>query len=122
MMVCDLTDETHGNAIGVGLADVITRRLFAKIDYEATYANVITSSFLERGKIPVVADTDRDAFDDGVEELRAFAGGTRAHSCASSTRCTSKRSTYRRPLLEELSNRQGHRGAEHRFRPLHRQR
>ena len=62
MMVCDLTDDTHGNAIGVGLADVITRRLFAKIDYAATYGNVITSSFLERGKIPIVADTDRDAF------------------------------------------------------------
>jgi len=62
MMVSDLTDRTHGNAIGVGLADVITRRLFAKIDYAATYGNVITSSFLERGKIPVVADTDRDAF------------------------------------------------------------
>lgn len=62
MMVCDLTDATHGNAIGVGLADVITRRLFAKIDHAATYGNVITSSFLERGKIPVVADTDRDAF------------------------------------------------------------
>ncbi len=63
MVVCDLTAETHGNAIGVGLADVITRRLFAKIDYESTYGNVITSSFLERGKIPVVAETDREAFD-----------------------------------------------------------
>jgi hypothetical protein len=62
MMVCELTAQTHGNAIGVGLADVITRRLFAGIDYEATYGNVVTSSFLERGKIPVVADTDRDAF------------------------------------------------------------
>ena len=62
MMVCELTAQTHGNAIGVGLADVITRRLFAGIDYEATYGNVITSSFLERGKIPVVAETDRDAF------------------------------------------------------------
>ena len=36
MVVCDLTDGTHGNAIGVGLADVITRRLFARIDYEST--------------------------------------------------------------------------------------
>lgn len=63
MMVSDLTSGTHGNAIGVGLADVITRRLFDKIDYASTYANVITSSFLERGKIPVVADTDRQAFD-----------------------------------------------------------
>ncbi len=63
MMVCDLTAETRGNAIGVGLADVITRLLFSKIDYAATYGNVITSSFLERGKIPIVAETDREAFD-----------------------------------------------------------
>jgi hypothetical protein len=63
MMVSDLTDGTHGNAIGVGLADVITRRLFDKIDRNSTYANVVTSSFLERGKIPVVVDTDREAFD-----------------------------------------------------------
>jgi hypothetical protein len=63
MMVCELTAQTHGNAIGVGLADVITRRLFAGIDYDATYGNVVTSSFLERGKIPVVAETDRAAFE-----------------------------------------------------------
>src|SRR5687767_15761796 len=44
MLVSDLTDGTHGNAIGVGLADVITRRLFEKIDRDATYANVVTSS------------------------------------------------------------------------------
>ena len=62
MMVSDLTSGTHGNAIGVGLADVITQRLFDKIDYASTYANVITSSFLERGKIPVVARNDREAF------------------------------------------------------------
>jgi hypothetical protein len=57
MLVCDLTDQSHGNAIGVGLADVITRRLFDKIDWDATYANVVTSSFLERGKLPIVAPT-----------------------------------------------------------------
>ena len=62
MMVSDLTSGTHGNAIGVGLADVITQRLFDKIDYTSTYANVITSSFLERGKIPVVARNDQEAF------------------------------------------------------------
>jgi len=62
MIVCDLTDQSHGNAIGVGLADVITRRLYEKIDWEATYANVITSSFLERGKIPIVAPDAREAF------------------------------------------------------------
>jgi hypothetical protein len=66
MMVCDLTDESRGNAIGIGLADVITRRLHAKIDPESTYANVITSGFLERGKIPIVADTPQAAFEIAV--------------------------------------------------------
>ena len=61
--VTDLTDASHGNAIGVGLADVITRRLYDKIDRADTYRNVITSSFLDRAKIPIVADTDREAFE-----------------------------------------------------------
>ena len=63
IMVSDLTDVSHGNAIGVGLADVITRRLYDKIERGETYRNVVTSSFLERGKIPIVADTDREAFE-----------------------------------------------------------
>ena len=63
IVVTDLTDASHGNAIGVGLADVITRRLSDKIDPTVTYANVVTSTFLERGKIPVVAGSDREAVD-----------------------------------------------------------
>ncbi len=63
IVVTDLTDVSHGNAIGVGLADVITRRLYDKINPEETYRNTITSSFIERGKIPIVASTDRDAFE-----------------------------------------------------------
>jgi len=61
--VCGLTPASHGNAIGVGLADVITRRLFDRIDLAATYANVITTTFLERAKIPLVADTAAAALD-----------------------------------------------------------
>jgi hypothetical protein len=61
IVISDLTEESHGNAIGVGLADVITRKLFEKIDFEATNKNVSTSSFLERGKIPIIADNDYEA-------------------------------------------------------------
>lgn len=61
--VLDLTEKSYGNAIGIGLSDVITKRLFDKIDFSSTYTNVITSSFLERGKIPVVAGNDREAFE-----------------------------------------------------------
>lgn len=62
IVVHDLTDQSHGNAIGVGLADIITRKLFNKIDFQKTYKNVSTSSFLERGKIPFVAENDLEAF------------------------------------------------------------
>jgi hypothetical protein len=61
IMVSDLTDESHGNAIGIGLADVITRKLYEKINFETTNKNVVTSSFLERGKIPFIAESDYEA-------------------------------------------------------------
>ncbi len=60
--VHDLTAASHGNAVGMGLADVITRRLFDKIDLNATNENTVTSTFLERGKIPVVAKDDATAY------------------------------------------------------------
>jgi hypothetical protein len=63
LMVCDLTDASHGNAAGIGLADVITERLRAKVDRAATHMNIATAGFLERGKIPVTAATDAEAFD-----------------------------------------------------------
>jgi nickel-dependent lactate racemase len=48
IVALDLTDESHGNAIGVGLSDITVRRLVKKINYQATYANVLTSGFLNR--------------------------------------------------------------------------
>lgn len=63
IIVDDLSPESHGNALGIGLADIITRDLFDKIDFKAMYANVITTTFLERGKTPIVADTLAQAFD-----------------------------------------------------------
>jgi hypothetical protein len=61
IIVADLTDESHGNATGVGLSDVITKKVYDKIDFEVTYKNISTSSFLERGKIPFVAKDDMEA-------------------------------------------------------------
>ncbi|MCJ7731025.1 hypothetical protein MUP51_01800, partial [Candidatus Bathyarchaeota archaeon] len=61
MAVLDLTEETHGNAIGIGLADVTTRRAFDKIDYHQTYVNCLTQGSGETGKIPPYLANDRDA-------------------------------------------------------------
>lgn len=63
IIVTDITSASHGNALGVGFADVITEKLYGKIDFSATYENVVTSTFLERGKIPVIAKNARKAFE-----------------------------------------------------------
>ncbi len=59
IVVTDITVESHGNAIGVGLADVITRKLFNKINFPAMYANVKTSLFYDRVKIPLIEESDQ---------------------------------------------------------------
>ncbi len=57
--VLDLTEETHGNCNGVGLADVTTKRLVDKIDANATFPNVITSTVLCTPRIPLFAGSDK---------------------------------------------------------------
>ena len=59
----DLTAPSHGNALGIGLADVISRRLYGKIDFRATLENAYTSSFLQRARVPIVAETDAQGID-----------------------------------------------------------
>jgi hypothetical protein len=61
MVVLDLSDRSKGNATGMGLADVCTRRLFGKIDLAPTYANHITAAVIGHAKIPMIMETDRRA-------------------------------------------------------------
>ncbi|KKM09797.1 hypothetical protein SY88_16480 [Clostridiales bacterium PH28_bin88] len=61
LAVLDLTPETHGNAHGVGSADIITRRLHEKIDLQKTYTNALTAGFPEKAAIPLTAGSDREA-------------------------------------------------------------
>jgi len=62
IIIRDLTEESHGNALGMGLADICTRNFFEKIDLAPMNENIFTSTFLQRGKIPVVAENDEEAF------------------------------------------------------------
>lgn len=67
LVVLDLTEATHGNANGMGMADVVTRRLVDKINYEYTYANAITSTELRGTRIPTIMETDREAIVVGLK-------------------------------------------------------
>ncbi len=57
--VLDLTDESDGNGLGVGIADFTTRRLYEKLDLQKMYMNGLTANALAAIKIPIVLDDDR---------------------------------------------------------------
>jgi hypothetical protein len=77
LIVNDLTPDSHGNAIGVGLADLISEQLYRKIDYSATHENTITSGFLERGRTPMVLPTYEDALRTAIQVCGKDAGELR---------------------------------------------
>ncbi|AIF54196.1 lactate racemase domain-containing protein [Pelosinus sp. UFO1] len=57
----DITDCSHGNGLGTGLASAITKRLFDKLDPEKMYPNCLTSTVLKSAGIPIVVATDKEA-------------------------------------------------------------
>ena len=61
--VRDITEESNGNATGIGLADFTTTRLVEKVDRYATYMNGITGLGPQKSKIPFYYDTDREAIE-----------------------------------------------------------
>jgi len=61
IVVLDLTDRSHGNAVGIGLADFTTRRLFKKTDLYTVYLNSLNAGSPETAKLPIVLSDDRAA-------------------------------------------------------------
>ncbi|RKL63469.1 DUF2088 domain-containing protein [Thermoanaerobacteraceae bacterium SP2] len=72
VVVLDLTDETHGNGNGVGVADITTRRLFEKFDFEKTYPNAVTSTLTQAVRIPMIMDNQRLAIQAGIKTAAGF--------------------------------------------------
>ena len=64
--VLDLTEETHGNANGMGLADVVPKRFADKIDFLNTYPNNLTSRVVGSSKMPLVTDHDKAAIQTAI--------------------------------------------------------
>ncbi len=61
IVVRDLTAETEGNAVGIGMADVVLRRAVEKMDAHKTYMNCITAKTPEGARVALTVDTDREA-------------------------------------------------------------
>ncbi len=62
IFVRGLTEETHHQGPGIGLANITTRRCLNSIDWEATWTNIITATVLGHGGfIPLYRNNDKDA-------------------------------------------------------------
>ena len=65
--VLDLTEESHGSAVGIGQGDVTTQRLFDKMDFNTTYPNLLTSGGTDSAKIPMILDNQRLAIQAAIK-------------------------------------------------------
>jgi Lactate racemase N-terminal domain len=61
IVVLSLTPASKGNACGIGVADITTRKFVDSMDLDYTYVNAITSGILATARIPVNMPTDREA-------------------------------------------------------------
>jgi hypothetical protein len=69
--VLDVTDATHGNGLGIGLADFTTRRLVDRLDLDAMYANALTSTVVVPVRIPATLATEKEAIQAAVKTCGA---------------------------------------------------
>jgi hypothetical protein len=72
--VLGLSEGSHGNANGIGLADFTTRRLVDAVDWRETYLNALTALDPGIGKIPVTLETDRECVETALDVLRRATG------------------------------------------------
>jgi hypothetical protein len=70
LVLLDLTPESHGNAQGIGLADLTTRRVIDQLDIKATYTNCITTGLWGAGKLPITLENDRVAIETALSHVQ----------------------------------------------------
>ncbi len=67
IVVLDLTAPTQGNANGIGLADICSKKAYQKINFEKTYPNSLTTGVVFSTKIPMVMNNDRQAIQAAIK-------------------------------------------------------
>jgi len=70
--VLDVSEESHGNVTGVGMADFVTQKLVDKMDRKATYLNCLTSTFVVRAAIPMYFETEEKLLEAALYSLSSI--------------------------------------------------
>lgn len=74
LSVLDLTEESGGNAIGIGVADFVPERLRDKIHWPSTYANAFAAKSPASAKLPFVVPTDAEVIERSIASLTRTGG------------------------------------------------
>ncbi|WCK53240.1 lactate racemase domain-containing protein [Aneurinibacillus sp. Ricciae_BoGa-3] len=72
IVVLGLTDKTHGNHNGLGMADMTTRRAIDSVEWEKGYANALTSTVVDVIKMPMVLESDEMAIKAAIKTSNVF--------------------------------------------------
>ncbi|MEH7224706.1 lactate racemase domain-containing protein [Bacillus sp. JJ1566] len=70
--VLGLTEKTHGNANGIGLADVSTQKVMDQTILEKGYANALTSTVTQVVKLPMILENEELAVKAAIKTCNAF--------------------------------------------------
>jgi len=67
IVVLNLSPKSAGSAYGIGLADITTKRVVEQMDMNAMRENALASTFVERARIPLWFDSDREAIECAIK-------------------------------------------------------
>ena len=68
-----MSEGSHGNANGIGLADLVTDKLVSKVDLKSTYLNVMTTGFVQRCFIPLHFPSEKETIEMAIASLGRIA-------------------------------------------------
>ena len=86
IMVRRLSKATHGKACGIGLVDLITRRVMDEIDLDSTWINCLTGGHVEAARLPMYRDSDRGTLDAALSQIGMTEPADAKNCCGSETR------------------------------------
>jgi hypothetical protein len=57
-----LSEASHGNGGGMGLADIVSRQFYEAVDLPLTWKHLISCNWCQGGKMPVCAGNDAEVY------------------------------------------------------------
>lgn len=63
IVILDITEASHGNGAGCGMADIVSYRFVNKMDFSSAYTNCITAKSFRMALLPLYGNSDKDAIE-----------------------------------------------------------